>query len=56
MGYIYSLGCDGDSGMWKREDIFGSGWRSQTLEKRDEEMGTLGREQLGLPLQPPLSE
>lgn len=38
------------------ENVFGNGWRSQALWKRDEEMGTLGREQLGLPLHSPLSE
>lgn len=36
--------------MEERDDTFESGWRSQALEKRDEEMGMLGRELLGLPL------
>lgn len=42
--------------MEEREDVFGSGWRGQSLEKRDEELGTLGREQLRSPLHLPLSE
>lgn len=42
--------------MEETENIFGNGWRSQALWKRDEEMGGLGMQQLGLLLHLPWSE